>query len=339
MRIFVTGAAGLLGGELVSRLLDRGHDVVALVRANGTIARNDGRRLAVGERLTVARGDVRTPGLGLAVDPPRPDLVIHAAALTAFDAPAADHHAVNVAGTANVLDFAGATPVLHVSTAYVAGDRSGPVLEDELDAGQRFANGYEASKAAAERLVRAHPGPWTIARPSIVVGDHRDGVIRDFDNLYLLLRLLAQGRLTTLPAASDATLDFVPIDHVAAGLVALAEHPRAAGETVHLVSGGQPVTPARLGAAIASVIGARPGFVAPAAFRLAALRPAERRLHAAAAVALYTAYLARRPAFDDTRARALTGRRCPVLDDAWLERLIAHAAARGELAPRRARHA
>ena len=45
-----------------------------------------------------------------------------------------------------------------------------PVREgDPLPEGG-FANGYEASKAAGERLVRASLLRWTIARPSIVVG-------------------------------------------------------------------------------------------------------------------------------------------------------------------------
>lgn len=72
MRVFVTGATGVLGRRLVDRLADRGHEVVGLARdVNGT---------ALVEALggTAHRGDVLDPdSLGGAVDDV--DVVIHAA--------------------------------------------------------------------------------------------------------------------------------------------------------------------------------------------------------------------------------------------------------------------
>lgn len=310
MDILVTGAAGLVGADLCARLRARGHRVTGLVH----------RRSADGDTVT---GDVGVPGLGIDL---RPELVVHCAAITAFDAAPDAYASVNVGGTANVVAFAQkvGAPMLHVSTAYVCGTRDGRIGEG--DVGDAFVNGYEASKAEAEALVRASAVPWTIVRPSVVVGDSACGAITSFDNIYLIFRLIAERRVRTLPATPDATLDLVPIDHVGRGLVALAETP-APGTTVHLTA----ATPTRiddLGAAIAAVPGlGHPRFVAPADFDLAALPPAERRWHAAAA-ALYTSYLTRAPLFDQANARRLVPP-CPPTDRAWLDRLIAYCLDKG----------
>lgn len=336
LRILMTGASGLVGGEVAGRLLDRGHAVTAIVRRTRAIRRNDGSALPAtdwrdappdGRRLAVIEGDLRRPLLGLergnAIARAH-DLLVHCAAATGFGLDDAEYAAVNVAGTRNALDLArsGAIPMLHVSTAYVCGVRDGPVLETELDLGQRFANGYEASKAEAERLLRASGHPVAVARPGIVVGEWRSGAIRGFDTIYAAFRLITEGRIRVMPATPDATLDFVPIDHVAAGLVALAERiGRAAGRTFHLVSGA-PVTVGMFRDAIADFPQfAVPTFADPAGFDPAALPPAERRLHAAVA-AMYASYFQRSPRFDDRAMRALSGRTCPPTDPAFLRRLI-----------------
>ena len=82
---------------------------------------------------------------------------------------------VNVEGTGNVLDFCRGAERLerlnYVSTAYVAGDRTGVVYEHELDLGQGFKNHYESTKFQAEVWVRElmDTVPTTIYRP----GDRR----------------------------------------------------------------------------------------------------------------------------------------------------------------------
>ena len=127
--------------------------------------------------------------------------MIHGAAATGFNLSERVYQEVNIGGTANMLALitqAGQVPIplLHLSTAYVCGERSGPVAEGELDAGQRFANRYESSKAEAERLVRAAQQQGRIsavARPSIVVGRYCDGTIGQFTNIYAVIRLVTAG--------------------------------------------------------------------------------------------------------------------------------------------------
>lgn len=335
MRIFVTGAAGLIGGEVSRRLVAKGHRVTALVHRNLDVRGNDGDPVAV---HGVIRGDLARPRLGwsktehgvLARDH---DLIIHCAATTRFDLSDAEYDAVNVEGTARIIELAraGEAALLQVGTAYVCGMRDGPVGEGDPLPTTGFANGYEASKAAGEALIAASGVSYAIVRPSIVVGEHATGAIRQFDAIYAAFKLIAEGRVRHMAASPDATLDFVPIDHVAAGIVAVAERMKQAnGGRFHLVS-GRPV-PVQ---AFAAAIGAYPQFHAPTLvqpdrFNAAALPPAERRLYGRVA-GLYSSYFQRAPLFDDRRFRALAGLACPPTDTAYLKRLIDHAIARGFL--------
>ena len=345
LKILVTGAAGLVGGEVCARLVKGGHRVTALVHRNPDVRANDGTSVEVAGTL---RGDVALERFGwdeaqFAEVAAAHDLLIHCAATVRFDLEEDDYRAVNVGGTANALALAqeGQMRFLHVSTAYVCGTRDGLIREGDPLPESGFANGYEASKAAGERLVKRSGLDWAIARPSIVVGEHARGTIRQFDTTYAAFKLIAEGRVRHMPSRRGATLDFVPIDHVAAGIVAIAERmddaiadsPSRDGKSgvYHLVS-GQPLAVERFTAAI----GAYPHFhepdlVAPEDFDPAQLPALERRLFRRVA-GLYASYFQRDPHFDDAGFRALTGRACPETGESYIHRLIDHCIEAGFLA-------
>jgi thioester reductase-like protein len=150
---------------------------------------------------------------------------------------------VNVDGTREVLDLAQACTRLrrftHWSTAQVSGTRSGVILEEELDTGQRFHNVYEETKFRAERMVReaARALPITVVRPGVIVGDSRTGEIDRFDGPYYLIVLIVSSPLDVslpLPGRGNAPLNLVPIDFVVDAATVLSRDPRAAGGTFHL---------------------------------------------------------------------------------------------------------
>ena len=323
----VTGAAGLIGSELCARLAGAGHAVTALVHRRHDLSDNRGQLVpsraegadpAAGEVVT-RRGDVRVAGFGLG-QAPAIDLLIHSAAVTAFDAAEDVYRTVNIDGTRHAIAVARASGagLLHVSTAYVCGTTDGAIAP-------AFTNGYEASKAAGEALVRASGLRFAIARPSVVVGDWANGQISRFENIYMIFKLIAEGRIRTLPAAAGATLDLVPIDHVIAGLLLMTgRFADFAGQTVHLTARTPTPIPA-IGTAMARAGLSTPEWVAPSNFDPAALPAGERRWHAAAAT-LYTAYLLRDPRFV---ADCPLLPPCPPTDAAWMDRLIAFAVAAG----------
>ena len=120
--VFLTGATGFVGTEVLARLLERGdRDVVALVRApdrEAAEARLEGVLATLWRdpspyraRVRAVPGDVTRPGLG--IDPAeRAHLaeevgaVLHCAASISFDLPLDEARAINVEGTREVIGFA-----------------------------------------------------------------------------------------------------------------------------------------------------------------------------------------------------------------------------------------
>lgn len=319
----MTGAGGWLGGEIAARLVASGAVVTALVRRRADIRGNDGALVPVARTLT---GEISEPLLGWSpaawqAEARQFDLIVHCAALTQFSAEPALAHAVNVVGTQSVVALAalGGAGLLHVSTAYVNASAEGTVLETHLPTGP-FTNAYEASKAAAELVVRGSMVPAVIARPSIVLGTWDTGAVREFGTFYYLLKAFAAGWVSHMPVEPEATLDLVPVDHVVSGVLRLIERfDAAAGGTFHLVSGA-PTPMAAFPQTMARFPGlATPEFVGPEQFT----EPPGRMF--GRLIAPYAPYFRRNPRFDDRAFRALTGLACPTVGPDWWERLVSFA--------------
>ena len=120
--VFMTGATGFLGMEVLARLLEAGdRDVVCLVRAadapaaearlHGVLETLYKDPAPYRERVRAIAGDLTAPGLGMDVVE-RTELaeevgaVLHCAASISFDLPLPEARAINVDGTSRVLDFA-----------------------------------------------------------------------------------------------------------------------------------------------------------------------------------------------------------------------------------------
>jgi thioester reductase-like protein len=324
MTTLLTGATGFLGGELLVRLVEEtDQDVVALIRARDDAAAQERLDATLATLLppgTVTAGRVRAvaahldqPGLGLTVKQRDAlahdvDAVVHCAASVQFTLPLEEALRINLDGTREVLDIATRAPRLerfvHVSTAFVAGDRGGVYREDQGNVGQPPRNTYEQTKLAAELHVEAAGLPNTsILRPSIVVGDSSTGWTPAFNVIYWPLQAFARGLFPVIPADPDARVDIVPVDTVADALLALTAGEPASG-TVHVVAADEAPTARELATMAAEAFGAEvPTFVAPGT-----APEVEQRAGA------FLPYFRVRGVFDAARGHRL-GFRAPKLED------------------------
>ena len=325
--VLLTGATGFVGMELLARYLQRGdRDVVTLVRAGSqedAQARIDGvlENLFGDEapfyrpRVRAVAADMTAPGLGLS-DAERDEVaervtkIVHSAASVSFTLELEEARAINLEGTRRMLELAGLVRergglecYAHISTAFVAGDHPGPFAECDHDVGQSFHNSYEQSKFEAEQLIRSQEGlPYTILRPSIVVGDRNNGWTAAFNVLYWPLRAFARGLFTAVPADPSAPVDVVSIDYVADAAYQLCETSCGNGATYHLTAGRDASTIGEL-AGLASRYFRRPvpRVVPPAEFAAMTLGAAERK--ALEAGSEYFPYFSMEGTFDDRETR------------------------------------
>ena len=321
--LLLTGATGFVGMELLARLLEQtDYDVVALVRADddhAAQARMDdlletlvspGVRPHRG-RVRALAADLETPGLGLsplASDrlAGTLDAVVHCAASVSFTLPLDGARRINVEGTREIVKLASRAYArgtlqrfVHVSTAYVAGERTGLVSEHDSDVGQGFRNTYERTKLEAEQIVNDSGLPAAIVRPSVIVGDSSTGWTQAFNVIYWPLQAFARGLFPTVPGDPDARLDIVPVDTVADALLELVRGP-VRGGAFHIVAGDEALTNAELATMAAEAFDAEP----PVFVALGEDETAEKRAGA------LVPYFSVRCTFDARRARDLLGA-CP----------------------------
>jgi dTDP-4-dehydrorhamnose reductase len=211
MRLLVTGAAGMLGRDVVASATDAGHEVSALARADLDIAD------AAAVRSAVAAAT--------------PDAVVNCAAWTDVDGAEtaeAEATAVNGAGAGNLADAcadAGAL-LVHVSSDYVFDGRAqDPYREDAPTAPQ---GAYGRSKLAGEHAVEAAGGRSAIVRSAWVFGPHG----RNFVDT---MRRLGAER-DELAVVDDQVGCPTYTGHLAPALLEIAE--RGATGYMHVAGGG-----------------------------------------------------------------------------------------------------
>ncbi|MET1087485.1 MAG: NAD-dependent epimerase/dehydratase family protein [Arthrobacter sp.] len=208
MSLLVTGASGLLGGEVARLLVRQGHEVRTFQRRPSGV---DGAADFLGSVTDeeAVRGAVE----GV-------DGIIHLAAKVSFTGRAAEFDEVNVEGTRRLLRSAraaGVPDVVFVSSPSVANSGAAIAGLGAEPADPRRAHGdYSRTKAEAELLALAADAPeFRVAavRPHIVWGP---------GDTQLVERVLARAGRNRLPLldAGAALIDTTYVDNAAAAIVA-----------------------------------------------------------------------------------------------------------------------
>jgi UDP-glucose 4-epimerase len=232
MRTLVTGGAGFIGSNLVDALLARGDEVTVLDDLSTGRRVNLEGALAGGAGL--AEVDVRDDAAVAAVlAEARPELVFHLAAQIDVRKSVEDPYfdaAINVGGTANVLEAARATGVGRVIFVSTGGALYGEGADKQLPLPESTPiaplSGYGQSKFAAEGYLglfeRLHGLSGMSLRLGNVYGPRQDP-LGEAGVVAIFCGLLKNGGRPTVYGDGSQTRDYIYVgDVVAAALAAAA---------------------------------------------------------------------------------------------------------------------
>jgi nucleoside-diphosphate-sugar epimerase len=352
MNVFLTGATGFLGENLLTQLLERGHQVWALYRSEPKRIKTQQFLSDLGlnpgdSQLNWLRGDVvEVDERWSEWEQAFPSLrkvnhILHSAGSLRFR--------LNSSGEPRRTNVDGARAIWHltrrkamqvhlVSTAYVCGLIPGGVVHEVNHPRGNFANVYEESKWEAEEIwVRQA----TILRPSVIVGDSQTGRCSSFTGWYIIAKggylmnqFLSfastydrQDLQIDVPMDPKATLNLVPVDYVSKATIQLIENPGNHNQIFHLTH-PNPLTHEWSHGVICRRFNL-------GGIRFTGLRASLPEPHDPLKMLIWNQirkvhfYFSNNPTFDRTNTdRALPHLKVPVIDEGLVNRLLDYAIAR-----------
>jgi nucleoside-diphosphate-sugar epimerase len=231
MRVLVTGAAGFIGQHLVHALLERDHEVMAMIRQNAPSSWTGAERLSVVKcDLTDSRLDLGNRGI---------DVVVHAAA--AMRGTLSEQLADTVTGTVNLLKAAraaGIRRIVGLSSLAVLDFRSVramTAIDERVSVARAEDTGaYTQAKILQEGLFREFGAE--AGHTSLIL---RPGLVYDERRLIAAHAGIVKRGLQIL-ASHPGQVPTVEVRGVARAVVAAVEGSFEGVETVHLIDDALP---------------------------------------------------------------------------------------------------
>ncbi|NKB61649.1 MAG: SDR family NAD(P)-dependent oxidoreductase [Gammaproteobacteria bacterium] len=242
MKIFLTGATGFIGLELVHAMKKRGWEVTCLVRN----AKGESAQYLKKQGCNLHQGDITQEG-GMAEVMKDMDVVIHAAGVYELGGSSAQKqkmHKINIEGTTNVFEAvlqAEVAKVIYISSVIALGASSycpdDPVVKDENHSPDgRNLTPYGESKARAHEVAVGYRDKGVsvnVVMPNATVG------VNDHSNMGYFLRLHLLKRMVPMGFGGDCVIAPVLVDSLAKGICLVAE--KAPPQEDYIFS-GEPTT-------------------------------------------------------------------------------------------------
>lgn len=214
MRYFVTGATGFIGGRLARRLVEDGHQVVAIARTPSKAGDLAALGVEVHPGDITDRESMRAPMTGV-------DGVFHVAAwykIGTRDTSAAQ--TINVDGTRNVLELMRELRIpkgVYTSTLAVNSNTRGQVVDESYHFGGKHLSEYDRTKGEAHYHVAIpmiQQGlPLVIVMPGLVYGSGDHSSLRQTFVQYLQRKLPLMPQKT---AFAWGHVDDIALGHILA---------------------------------------------------------------------------------------------------------------------------
>lgn len=230
-RVFITGATGFIGFELLKKLVTQGYEVTVFLRYENQV--NDFKNMPV--KCVV--GNFSNKKL-LKKTLKDQDIIIHAAALiSGQDLTLEKLKQGNVEATKKLLDSLDSSieKFIYISTVHVLGLRHKSThLPLDEDSNYNPSTRYGVSKVEAEQYVKNSNSPYVIIRPTMVYGPGgRYGFVQN------LIRLLTNKKIQFLPAGNNY-IHLIYIDDLVNGILQVIKSKQAVRQ-IYILGGKKPI--------------------------------------------------------------------------------------------------
>ena len=214
MKVFVSGATGFIGVQLVKRLVKEGHEVHALIRSDSKadLIRHPGVKLCKGDILDNESLDYAMAGC---------EQGYHIAAFAGVWAKDPELvFRLNVDGAINVIEAAGRQGVRRVvltSTAGILGPSANKAVHESSPAPESFFTDYEASKFQLEKqlLGRTDTDPEVVVvNPTRVFGP---GYLSESNGITKMIKQYVEGKWRLIPGKGKSSGNYVYVEDVVTG--------------------------------------------------------------------------------------------------------------------------
>lgn len=206
-KLFITGATGFIGTELIKTLDKSRYDILCLVRKDSNLSAI--KKLNLGYVV----GDIKDYG-SFASSIKGADTIIHLAA-NLGNADRKNLYKDNVCGTKNLVKAAEKYNVrhfIHISTIAVARSVLGH---------------YGKSKLIAEKVVKVSPVPYTILRPGMVIGKRGHGFTK-------FVKYIKKLPIIPITGFGNQNIQIIHVADVVKGIINAINNKKAFGKTYYL---------------------------------------------------------------------------------------------------------